>query len=133
MNLCRLDGSDVRTVPIDPTVRLKRTDCLTEEDIAANQATHKHRLKLYQKIMGLCIFINNVCRPDISFAMNVLTCRPDISFAMNVLTRHMSNPSSKHLDVAIDLAKYLCTDELGIVYSREGNRRPILYCDADKG
>jgi histone deacetylase 1/2 len=46
----------------------------------------------------------------------------------------MSNPSQKHLDVAIDLAKYLaCTDELGIVYSQQGNRRPILYCDADKG
>ena len=102
-------------------MRLRKIDCPTENEIAANPATYKHRLKHYQKIMGLCIFINNVCRPD-------------ISFAMNVLTRHMSNPSSKHLDVAIDLARYLaCTDELGIVYSRSGNRRPILYCDADKG
>ena len=91
MNLCRLDGTDIRTAPIDPTVKLRKTDCPTEEDIAANPGTHKHRLKYYQKIMGLCIFINNVCRPD-------------ISFAMNVLTRHMSNPSAKHLDVALDLA-----------------------------
>jgi hypothetical protein len=46
----------------------------------------------------------------------------------------MHNPSQKHLDVALDLVRYLaCTEDLGIVYSREGNRRPILYCDADKG
>jgi histone deacetylase 1/2 len=71
--------------------------------------------------MGGCIFVNNVARPD-------------ISFAMNVLTRHMHNPSERHLDAALDLVKYLaCTEDLGIVYSRSGNRRPILYCDADKG
>ena len=53
---------------------------------------------------------------------------------MNVLTRHMSNPSQKHLDVALDLVRYLsCTVDIGIGYSRDGNRRPILYCDADKG
>jgi hypothetical protein len=56
--------------------------------------------------MGGCIFVNNVARPD-------------ISLAMNVLTRHMHNPSEKHLDAALELVKYLaCTEDLGIVYSR---------------
>ena len=108
-------------VPIDPSVRLKRSDCPTQEEIEVNPGTHKHRMNFYQKIMGGCIFVNNVARPD-------------ISYAMNVLTRHMHNHSQKHLDVALDLVRYLaCTEDLGIVYSREGNRRPILYCDADKG
>jgi hypothetical protein len=102
-------------------VKLKRSDCPTQEEIDSNPGTHSHRVKYYQKIMGGCIFVNNVARPD-------------ISFAMNVLTRHMHNPSEKHLEVALDLVRYLaCTEELGIVYSRDGNRRPILYCDADKG
>jgi hypothetical protein len=121
MQLCNIDGSTVVRVPIDPSVKLKRSDCPTKEEIEANPATHKHRTKVYQKIMGGCIFVNNVARPD-------------ISFAMNVLTRHMHNPSQKHLDVALDLVRYLaCTEDLGIAYSRDGNRRPILYCDADKG
>ena len=121
MQLCSIDGSTVVRVPIDPSVKLRKTDCPTVEEIEANPATHKHRVKFYQKIMGGCIFVNNVARPD-------------ISFAMNILTRHMHNPSEKHLSVALDLVRYLaCTEDLGIVYSREGNRRPILYCDADKG
>jgi histone deacetylase 1/2 len=121
MQLCNIDGSDDVKVPIDPSVKLKRSDCPTQEQIEANPGTHKDRTLYYQKIMGGCIFVNNVARPD-------------ISYAMNVLTRHMHNPSQKHLDVALDLVRYLaCTEDLGIVYSRLGNRRPILYCDADKG
>ena len=121
MQLCNIDGSTIIRAPIDPSVRLKRSDSLTQEEIDANPATHKHRVKYYQKIMGGCIFVNNIARPD-------------ISFAMNILTRQMHNPSEKHLSVALDLVRYLaCTEDLGIVYSREGNRRPNLYCDAHKG
>ena len=121
MQISGIDGSEERKVPIDPNVRIKKSDCPTQEDIDANPGIHKQRTKFYQQIIGGCIFVNNVARPD-------------ISFAMNVLTRHMSNPSQKHLDVALDLVRYLsCTVDLGIVYSRNGNRRPILYCDADKG
>ena len=99
MHLCNIDGSAVVRKTVDPAVRLKRSDCPTAEEIAANPATHKHRTKYYQKIMGGCIFINNVARPY-------------TSFAMNVLTRHMHNPSQKHLKVALDLVRYLaCTEE----------------------
>ena len=38
-----------------------------------------------------------------------------------------AQPSQKHLDVALELVKYLAyTEELGLVYSRSGNRRPKL-------
>ena len=121
MQISNIDGSEERKVPIDPSVRLKKSDCPTTQEIEANPGIHKQRTKFYQQIIGGCIFVNNVARPD-------------ISFAMNILTRHMANPSQKHLDVALDLVRYLAsTVDLGIVYSRNGNRRPILYCDADKG
>ena len=121
MQITSIDGSDERKVPIDPSVRLKKSDCPMTQEIEANPGIHKQRTKFYQQIIGGCIFVNNVARPD-------------ISFAMNILTRHMANPSQKHLDVALDLVRYLSsTVDLGIVYSRNGNRRPILYCDADKG
>ena len=80
MQISGIDGSEERKVPIDPSVRLKKSDCPTTQEIDANPGMHKQRTKFYQQIIGECIFINNVARPD-------------ISFAMNILTRHMSNPS----------------------------------------
>ena len=41
----------------------------------------------------------------------------------------MHNPLQKNLDVTFDLVRYLaCIEELGIVYSRNDNRKLILYC-----
>jgi hypothetical protein len=51
MQLCTIDGSDEVKVPIDPSVKIKRSDCPTQEEIEANPGTHKHRTLLYQKIM----------------------------------------------------------------------------------
>jgi hypothetical protein len=67
MQLCSIDGTETVKVPINPEIKLKRSDCPTQEEIDANPGTHKHRVKYYQKIMGSCIFVNNVARPDISF------------------------------------------------------------------
>ena len=104
MKLLELDGSEIRKVPIDPNFAVSITECPMTVGLESNPRFYKKRTKLYQKILGACIFINNVCRPD-------------ISFAMNVLTRQMHNPSDKHMELAIELAKYLaCTQDLGIVF-----------------
>jgi hypothetical protein len=60
MQISGIDGSVEIKVPIDPSVRLRKSDCPTQEEIEANPATHKQRTKFYQQIMGGCIFINNV-------------------------------------------------------------------------
>ena len=121
MQLLELDGSDVRKVPIDPNFSVSLTECPTAEEIEANPRFFKKRTKLYQKILGICIWINNVCRPD-------------ISFALNVLTRQMHNPSEKHMELVVELAKYLaCTQDLGILFHRAGNKQLLTYCDSNKG
>ena len=38
------------------------------------------------------------------------------------------------MDAAIELLKYLAgTVELGIIFRATGNRRPLVYCDSDRG
>jgi hypothetical protein len=38
------------------------------------------------------------------------------------------------MELAIELSKYLaCTQDLGIVFHRSGNRKLLTYCDSNKG
>ena len=48
MQISGIDGSEEVRVPIDPSVRLRKSDCPTQQDIEANPGTHKQRTKFYQ-------------------------------------------------------------------------------------
>jgi len=115
-------SNDGVVVPMNPNLKLSKLDCPTKEEIAASDRKQwKIFLKKYQKICGSGIFCMNVCRPD-------------IAFAINVLTRQMHNPGETYMDAAIELVKYLAgTVELGILFRATGNRRPLVYCDSDRG
>ena len=59
--------------------------------------------------------------------------RPDISFAVGVLSRYMANPMKEHWEAAIHVLKYLkSTAAEGIVYGGEKEEMKT-YCDADYG
>jgi hypothetical protein len=107
---------------MNPNLKLSKLDCPTKEEIVASDRKQwKIFLEKYQKICGSGIFCMNVCRPD-------------IAFAINVLTRQMHNPGETYMDAAIELVKYLAgTVELGILFRATGNRRPLVYCDSDRG
>ena len=109
------------TIPFDPARKLSKIQCPTAEEIDADKKAWRVHTKKYQQICGSAIFCNNVCRPD-------------IAYAVGVLTRYMHNPGPAHMEAAMDLARYLAgTVELGIVFRSTGNKRPLLYCDSDRG
>ena len=58
-------------VPMDPSIKLSKPDCPTQEEIDADHKDWKKFTKLYQRICGTEIFCMNVCRPDIAFAVGV--------------------------------------------------------------
>ena len=106
---------------MDPSIKLSKLDCPTQEEIDADHKGWKKFTKLYQRICGTAIFCMNVCRPD-------------IAFAVGVLTRQMHNPAQSYMDAAVQLVHYLAgTVELGIGFRSSGNRRPLVYCDSDRG
>ena len=65
MQLCNIDGSDDMKEPIDPSVKLKRSDYPTQEQIEANPGTLKDRTLYYQKIMG-AVFSSTMLHGQIS-------------------------------------------------------------------
>ena len=108
-------------IPMDPSKKLSKLDCPTQEEIDQNHKAWKKFTKRFQKICGTAIFCMNVCRPD-------------IAFAVGVLTRQMHNPGETYMEAALHLVHYLAgTVELGIVFRATGNRRPLVYCDSDRG
>jgi hypothetical protein len=69
--------------------------------------------ELYRVIVGRLIYL--ACRS-----------RPDITLAVSELSRYVSFPCHAHLAAAQHLLRYLNgTKELGVVYSRPGNRGPM--------
>jgi hypothetical protein len=74
-------------------------------------------LKDYMSIVGSCLHIAQVSRPD-------------ISYAVGVLSRHCCAPGQQHLDAALDLVKYLySTRHLSIQYhcTDSGGNSPQVF------
>jgi hypothetical protein len=110
-----------RQVPADPRLKLLKADQLMDTKEVRLSKEQKTMQKQYRSIAGSSIFLVN-------------TCRPDISFATQVLCRSMQSPGYKHWDAAMYLIGYLSsTADLGIEFRRDGNTRPYGYCDADFG
>ena len=93
-----------RSMPITPAVRLPK---LAKPEIDPNE---------YLSIVGSCLHISQVSRPD-------------IAYAVGVLSRHSATPGKEHMEAAINLICYLYhTQELCVRYERsvKGNE-PEVY------
>jgi hypothetical protein len=83
-----------RSMPITPAVRLLK---LAKPEMDPNE---------YLSIVGSCLHISQVSRPD-------------IAYAVGVLSRHSATPGKDHMEAAINLVCYLYhTQELCIRYVR---------------
>ena len=94
-----------RSLPIDPNSDLPK---LKEAEVNVTD---------YMSIIGSCLHIAQVSRPD-------------IAFAMGVLSRHSATPGEKHMEAALDLVSYLLkTKHLFIGYQRteENVNIPTIY------
>jgi hypothetical protein len=61
-------------------------------------------------------------------------CRPDITYATNVLSRFIQNPGRLHWNALIHLVRYIVgTKSIGITYYRDapGGLNPITFTDSD--
>jgi hypothetical protein len=73
----------------------------------------------YREAVGMLIYLSTVSRPD-------------ISFAIGVLSRFVNNFDSTHCKAVKKVIRYLIsTKELGIQYSYNGDDELLGYCDAD--
>ncbi|XP_050338585.1 uncharacterized protein LOC126765044 [Bactrocera neohumeralis] len=99
--------------PIDLNQRLSNEMCPTDE-------TEQHEMSKvpYMQAVGCLLFALQITRPD-------------ISFAVNLLSRFSTNPGKVHWVTVKRVMRYLKgTIDSGIVYSREVNDL-TGYCDAD--
>ena len=98
------------TIPISPTVKLRKA---AEADIVPPAVFD------YQSAVGGLLYL-------------ALTARPDIAYAVGVLSRFMSCPGVEHVEVAKQTIKYLYgTKEWGITYTRGVGGSPHLAAAAD--
>ena len=77
--------------------------------------------ELYRSIIGSLMYAQNLCRPD-------------ISFAVSKLSRYLNSPKMTHLKLAKRVVSYLyTTSNFGIKYSKNSFKRNKFfgYADAD--
>ena len=101
--------------PLDPAITYSKADCPAQVD-----AELKTRiLQAHGKLIHLAIW-----------------ARPDLANAVSVLGRYIHNPSLKHWDAYIRIARYLVrTKDFRIVYGTHDDHRLALYgfTDSDWG
>ena len=124
------DGIKTIKVPLQPGL-IK--DVNSEFTALKGAPVGKSDLKLYQKIIGCCMYA-------------MTQTRPDIAFAVQFLSRSLQEPLSCHLNAAKNLLRYLNgTKDLAICYGaphldaitailKEKNYKPLLplgFSDSD--
>ncbi|HEY0433295.1 MAG TPA: reverse transcriptase domain-containing protein [Chitinophagaceae bacterium] len=106
------------TTPMDPNVKLTKTDAKNETD----PKNEKPLKKVYQQAVG-----------SLMYAM--LGTRPDIAFAVSAVSRYSANPSPTHWTAVKRIFRYLKgTINHKLEYRcdhRHRNQRLIGYSDAD--
>ena len=98
-----------RTTPLERTPLRAATD----EDALTD-------LRRYQQLCGCLIWLST-------------NTRPDIAFAVSLLTRYMSKPTTKHWDAAKQVLRYLRGPLRGIFFCKSTPMTPVVYSDADLG
>ena len=74
--------------------------------------------------------------PSLVGSLNYLAVctRPDISFAVGVLSRYLASPTTEHMQAAKGVLRYLAgTANHGLHYGAHGDETVTGYCDADMG
>ena len=88
-------------------------------DLRDNTATDASENVPYRELVGSLMFLCNVTRPD-------------ISFAVNIVSRYVNNFGRNHWEACKRILKYLRgTHNLGIYYCKGGTFSLSGYCDAD--
>ena len=102
--------------PLDPGSKLSIADCpQTEEDAALM------RSKPYAEAVGTLMYI-------------AIATRPDIAYAVGVLSRFSSNPGVAHWKAVHHLFRYMqATKDLKLTYAPDPSQTSLFttYCDAD--
>ena len=103
------------STPLDPAVTYSKADCPAQVDAELKTKI----LQAHGKLIHLAIW-----------------ARPDLAHAVSVLGRYIHNPSLKHWDAYIRIARYLIkTKDFRIVYGTHDDHRLALYgfSDSDWG
>lgn len=102
---------------ITPTKTPMTTDTKLRQEVNIKSTPEfKNR---YQSMTGSLMWLANVSRPD-------------LAFAINYCARFTSNPNQQHMDVLTRLMAYIAgTMEKGMFYPRNGDIDLVGYSDAD--
>jgi hypothetical protein len=114
MGLDPFSSASVST-PLDPNVTYSKADCPAE----INAEIKERVLRAHGKLIHMAIW-----------------ARPDLAHCVSVLGRYVHNPSQKHLDAYLRVARYLIkTKDLRIVYGTHDTHGLVLYgfSDSDWG
>ena len=114
MGLDPFSSASVST-PLDPNVIYSKADCPAE----INAEIKERVLRAHGKLIHMAIW-----------------ARPDLAHCVSVLGRYVHNPSQKHLDAYLRVARYLIkTKDLRIVYGTHDTHGLVLYgfSDSDWG
>ena len=114
MGLDPLSSASVST-PLDPHVTYSKADCPPEIDAEIKERV----LRAHGKLIHMAIW-----------------ARPDLAHCVSVLGRYVHNPSQKHLDAYLRVARYLIkTKDFRIVYGTHDTHGLVLYgfSDSDWG
>ena len=107
----RMNGDDVRiaTIPIQPNVAMYAPRREDEESLPSNIP--------YRSAVGALFYL--------------LITRPDISFAMSILSQHCENPTARHWNGILQVMRYLKgTSNLALKFKNERGNRFVAYSDA---
>jgi hypothetical protein len=108
----RMQHVNTRAIPLSPGTDLSGAG----KDEKRLDDTSKHE---YMSLVGSLNYLA-VCT------------RPDISFAVGALSRHLNEPTARHLAAAKGVLRYLAgTASHGINYTAGGYTGTVGYCDAD--
>jgi hypothetical protein len=101
------------STPLTPGQRLSKADCpITAEDKEIMSQFP------YKSLIGSLIYLS-------------IATRPDISFAVGVLSRYASNPGKAHWNAAINVIRYLKgTQDIGLQFN-QGQSELTGYSDSD--
>ncbi len=103
MGLDSFSSASVST-PLDPNVLFSKVDCPPVVDAEIKERV----LRAHGKLIHMAIW-----------------ARPDLAHCVSVLGRYVHNPSQKHLDAYLRVARYLIkTKDLRIVYGTHDHQGP---------
>lgn len=109
----------------DILARFKMTDCKAvrtpiEVGLKFNEDTEEEMLDCpYQQAIGALLYVAQ-------------STRPDISFAVNMLSRYNKEPKQVHWTAVKRIFRYLQgTKNMKLIYTKDGNENITGFCDAD--